>query len=137
MSKTLLTLDDDYDFGLIGISCHAKDYRICWEINKTFNINLVRGRDYEINKKNEISTHSFYEFYDEANQIELYLIANKGKKGYLIPEQKTTDFLLLLKENVTGYQTNLFLSKLNNLALVIAAFSIHPEDLKSKQNLLF
>ncbi|MCO6500373.1 MAG: IPExxxVDY family protein [Vicingus serpentipes] len=137
MSKTLLTLDDDYDFGLIGISCHAKDYRICWEINKTLKTDLVRGNDYEIKRKNEISTHSFYDFYDETNQTELYLIANKGEKGFLIPEQKTTDFFLLLKGNITNHLIDDLLTKLNGLNLVIAAFNINPENLKSKQNLLF
>jgi len=137
MSKILLTLDDDYDFGLIGVSCHAKDYRICWEINQVLKTDLVRSNDYEINKKNEISTHSFYEFYDEPNQVELYLIANKGGKGYLIPEQKTTDFFLLLKGSVADDRMNYFMAKINELSLVIAAFSINPENLKSKQNLLF
>ena len=137
MSKVLLTIDDDYDFGLIGISCHAKDYRICWEINKVLNTNLVRSDDYEINKKGEISIHSFYEYYDEANQVELYLIANKGGKGSLIPEQKTTDFFLLLKGNISDNQMNHLINKINNLRLVIAAFLINPENLKSKQNLLF
>ena len=35
MKYTLLE-EYDYDFTLIGISCHAKDYRICWSINQRF-----------------------------------------------------------------------------------------------------
>ena len=40
MKYTLLE-EYDYDFTLIGISCHAKDYRICWSINQRF------GYDFE------------------------------------------------------------------------------------------
>jgi hypothetical protein len=137
MSKTLLTLDDDYDFSLIGISCHAKDYRICWEINNSLNISLIRVEDYEIRKKKEISKFSFYEFIDENNYIDYYLIANKGNKGNLIKEQKTTDFFLLLKGNISDNQLNDILSKINALNLVLTAFKIMPESLKSKQNLIF
>lgn len=137
MSKTLLTLDDDYDFSLIGISCHAKDYRICWELNNSLKIALVRSSDYEINKKNEVSSFSFYEFNDTINYLDFYLIANKSSKGYLISEQKTIDFFLLLKGNISNNQLNNFLTKVKNIEIVLTAFIINPENLKSKQNLLF
>ena len=137
MSKLMLSLDEDYDFSLIGISCHSKDYRLCWELNKTLLLSLIRAADYEITKKKEISKHAFYEFIDEINYLEFYLIANKGSKGNLIPEHKTTDFFLMLKGNPSSSQLSDFTVKINELSLVLAAFKINPESLKSKQNLLF
>ena len=137
MSKLVLTLEDDYDFSLIGISCHSKDYRICWEINKALHVDLIRSNNYEITRKKEIIKYAFYVFIDEINYLDYYLIANKGTKGSLISEQKTTDFFLIIKGNISAVQLSDFLVKINALNLVLTAFNIDPENLKSKQNLLF
>jgi len=137
MSKVLLSLEEDYNFTLIGISCHTKDYRLCWEINKTLNTDLIRVNDLEISKKGELNSFSFYEFIDDENYIEYYLISNLGNNGYLISEHKKIDFFLLLKGNTSTNQVKDFIAKINSLSLVLTSFSIDPNQLKSKQNLLF
>ncbi len=137
MSKILLTLDEDYDFTLIGISCHSKDYRLCWEINKALSTDLIRTEDLEIRKKGEVNAHSFYEYIDDDNYLEYYLISNRGNKGFLIPEQKTVDFFIMAKGNISDRHTKETISKINALSLVLTSFSIDPNLLKSKQNLLF
>ncbi len=137
MSKLVLTFEEDYDFSLIGISCHSKDYRLCWEINKALSIDMVRTTDLEINKKDKVSTYSFYEFIDEANYLEYYLISNRGNSGYIIPEQKTMDFFLMIKGNISDNHTKESIAKINSLSLVLTSFNVDPNQLKSKQNLLF
>ena len=58
MSKLSLNFEEDYSFLLIGISCHAKDYRLCWELNKLLNFDFARADDLEINsKKKEINSY--------------------------------------------------------------------------------
>lgn len=137
MSKILLSFDEDYDFTLVGISCHSKDYRLCWEINKALNIDLIRKDDLEIRKKGNVNSHSFYEYVDEENYLEYFLISNRGDNGFLIPEQKRVDFFLMAKGNISDNHTNDIICKINALSLVLTSFSIDPELLKSKQNLLF
>lgn len=137
MSKLVLTIEEDYDFSLIGISCHTKDYRLCWELNKILHIDLIRTADYEINKKSEKSSFSFYEFIDDANYLEYFLISNRGKNGFLIPEQKKVDFLLMIRGSISESQTKDFIGKINSLSLVLTSFNIDPNQLKSKQNLIF
>jgi hypothetical protein len=137
MSKFLLALDEDYEFTLVGISCHSKDYRLCGELNKVLNIDLIRTEDLEIHKKGTINLHSFYEYIDDDNYLEYYLISNRGDNGFLIPEQKKVDFFLIAKGNISGNHTNDLICKVNTLSLVLTSFSIDPTLLKSKQNLLF
>jgi hypothetical protein len=137
MSKILLSIEEDYDFILIGISCHTKDYRLCWEINKSLNTDLKRTEDLEISKKGEVNSFSFYEFIDEDNYVEYYLISNLGSNGYLIPEQKKVDFFLLLKGNTSTNQAKDIIGRINSLSLVLTSFNIDPNQLKSKHNLLF
>jgi hypothetical protein len=137
MSKILLSIEEDYDFILIGVSCHTKDYRLCWEINKSLNSDLKRTEDLEISKKGEVNFFSFYEYIDEDNYIEYYLISNLGSNGYLIPEQKKVDFFLLLKGNTSTNQAKDIIGRINSLSLVLTSFKIDPNQLKSKHNLLF
>ena len=137
MSKVLLRLEDDYDFTLIGISSHIKDYRLCFELNRLLNIDLVRAEDYKISTKNGTTTCSFYEFIDEENYLEYYLITNLGDNGYLIKEQNTVDFFLLIKGNTSDNLTANIILKINTLSLVLTSFNFDPSQLKSKKNLLF
>ena len=137
MSKVLLSLEEDYDFILIGISCHSKDYRLCWELNKLLFIDLIRTADLEISKKKELKSYSFYEFIDRDNYLEYYLISNLGNSGYLIPEQNKVDFFFMIKGSTSTNQKEDIICKINSLSLVLTSFSINPNQLKSKQNLLF
>ena len=137
MSKLVLTFEEDYEFSLIGISCHSKDYRLCWELNKQLSIDMVRTADLEISKKDTVSSFSFYEFIDETNYLEYYLISNRGNSGHIIPEQKSMDFFLMIKGNISDNHTKYCIAKINSLSLVLTSFNVDPNQLKSKQNLLF
>jgi len=137
MSKMVLTIEEDYDFSLIGISCHAKDYRLCWELNKVLHTELIRITDFEISKKSEAISFSFYEFIDETNYLEYFLISNRAKNGFLVPEQKKVDFFLMVRGNISESLTKEIIGKINSLSLVLTSFNIDPNQLKSKQNLLF
>ena len=97
----------------------------------------IRTKDYEISKKNEKSSFSFYEFIDENNYLEFFFISNRSKSGFLIPEQKKVDFFLMIRGNVSESLTKEIIGKINSLSLVLTSFNIDPNQLKSKQNLIF
>ena len=137
MSKILLNIEEEYDFSLIGISCHSKDYRLCWELNNALAIDLIRTKDLDINLKNNIGTFSFYEFIDEENYIEFFLISNRSAKGFLIPELKTIDFLFMIKGTTSEQLIDELLEKISALPVVLTSYMINIDKLKSKQNLLF
>ena len=137
MTKKRLTFEADYDFTLIGISCHSKDYRLCWEINKALFIDLVRTEDLEICKKNTAYFYPFYEYVDADNHIEYYFLSNKSDGSFLISEQKKVDFFLMIKGNTSTAHTNEIICKINTLSLVLTSFNLDVNGLKSKQNLLF
>lgn len=133
MTKFVLEIEEDYEFNLIGISCHSKDYRICRELNKKLKIDLVRTEDYIIDEK----SFPFYEYFDEENHIDFYFIANRSNTGFLIPEQKKVDYFLLFKGNFSNELISEYIWKINDISLVLTSFKIDPLQLKSKQNLLF
>ena len=55
MSKFTLNIEEDYDFSLIGISCHAKDYKLCFEFNKLLEVDFIRTEDLDIDSKKTTS----------------------------------------------------------------------------------
>ncbi len=137
MSKLTFSLENEYDFELIGISCHSKDYRICWSLNNALKTNFKRIEDYEIQKKNEIINFPFFEYIDEDNNIEYFVIANKSSEGYLVSEKQSIDYFLVLKGSVTDRLVENLTKKVKEIDVVIIAHRIDINELKSKQNLLF
>ena len=86
--KHTLTFDQDFEFDMIGVCSHHSDYRLVWGINDGVGLQLTKCDESYIvtNKKGEvISAHSMYEFVDEENRLEYYLIKNKHNGKFLIP----------------------------------------------------
>lgn len=139
MNKYKLNIEYDYDFTLIGISCHEKDYRIAWALNNKLNIDLKKTDDLKIELKKNISPtlFPFYEFIDEESYREYFLIGNRGNGGMLIPEQKQVDYFLMLRGNIDTDTKSSLLKQLKDTNIVLAAYDIKPNTLESKQNLLF
>ena len=78
--KYLLEEEYDYEFRLIGISCHAKDYRLCWSLNRFLGLGLIKeDQNLSIIEEGLFggSTHSMYSWYDEENHHEYFLITNR------------------------------------------------------------
>jgi hypothetical protein len=137
MNKHLLLDDFDYDFFAIGITCHAKDYRLCWAVNKLLDINLEKDNDIELtNKKGKISKHSSYYYMDESSEKEYRLISNKSQNNFLVKEQKQADFYLLLYENTTEAIKEI-ITQLKTINIILMSFEVNITTLKSKENLLF
>ena len=139
MTKFQLKVEYDYDFDVVGISCHARDYRLCWALNQKLGIALTKQeKDLEIKtKKQPLATgHSLYSFYDEMDHIEYQLVINKSGGSIILPEQKNADYIFLLRNNFVIEMDEL-MQKLNSIEMVQTAFRIELNTLKSKENLIF
>lgn len=138
--KYILEDDFEYDFKLIGISCHEKDYRICWGINKQLSLNLSKETnkiEFFNKKKNIISKHSIFSYIDFDTENEISLITNRSNAGFLIPEQKHADYLLMIKGEDILYSIKNTISNIKKIKFVLTAFEIEVSQLKSKDNLIF
>jgi hypothetical protein len=137
--KYTLEEEYEYDFKLIGISCHEKDYRICWGLNNRLRLSLAKEEgeiEVFIKKTNEFSKHGRYSYFQEDTENEFTLLNNRSNSGYLLPEQAHADYLFMIKES---YDVNIvdIISKIKLIPFVLMAFEVKVGDLKSKENLLF
>lgn len=139
MAKLTLDIEYEYDFVLIGISCHEKDYRLSWALNNTLNLELAKANDLQIDAKKhkEPLTYSMFLFDNEQQYRQYYLISNRNLVSPLVPEQKPADFFLMIKGTLLNDDKSSIIKKVKETPTVLTAFEIDPNKLKSKENLLF
>lgn len=139
MKKHLLEIEYDFDFVLIGISSHEKDYRISWAINNKLGLDLIKTDPLEIQDKKQEEASGFSLFVcDRPDEFMEYLvIANRSEKGLLIPEQKQMDYFFVIKGEIENEKIAVMIDKIKEINFVLTAIRIDPALLKSKQNLIF
>lgn len=133
MSKVRLQFEHDYDFCLVGIVCHEKDYRLCWTLNNLFNIKFSKTDDHVT----EHGNHSMFAFNQEELFRDYYLIANRGSEGMLIDEHKQMDYFFIVKGPLEEDEKKQLVEQIKKSDIVSGAYSIDAETLKSKHNLIF
>lgn len=129
----------DYSFLLIGINSIEDDYKICWIINKISGVDLIKQDSLEIRNNKFYQIQSFSVFKGETDFADSYikLVSNKCTEGFLIEELKNIDYFIVISdEKVISNQQN-FIKDLKQNSEITSAFIINPEDLKSKEKLLF
>jgi hypothetical protein len=138
--KHLLEEKYEFDFNLLGICCHEKDYRLCWAVNSTLGLSLSKTKDdielvFRSNSKPN-ANFPVFSFTNNTNSDEYYLIKNKCNSTWLIPEKSHFDFFLLIKsDDKKSY--NFYLNKLKTIPFILTANNVIVEQLKSKENLIF
>lgn len=140
MAKNILKIseEDKFDFALIGIICHHRDYRICMSLNNKMEINLSKQDEYVVfnNKRMEDQTFSFYEYVNEEED-RYNLISNKSLKGFLLPEQNQIDYLFLIRYVRMEVDVTEILKQLKQIPIILGAYKLDTSKLKSRENLVF
>lgn len=136
MAKFTLEIEENFDFQLIGIFSHAKDYRLCWALNQEFGFDLTKEENFTVQLNSVVQEHSFFKYFEEENQLEYFLIGNRSDAGMLIPEEKC-DYFFLIKGHYRDSERDSLKKKLNQLKPILACSIIEVDELKSKQNLIF
>lgn len=150
----LLTFDLEDDYSLIGIHSTEEDYRLAYLLNNFLKIKLTRFK-HNLDFHNSTAEFPLFEYKDELNFINYYLINNKyialvdnqyeeglfggnySTTSYLIPEKKKVDFFLKIEGcNNDDFIQNL-VNDLNKINQIMTSYPIKPITLKSKENLIF
>ena len=140
MAKNILKIseEDKFDFALIGIICHHRDYRLCMSLNNKLEINLSKQEEYVVfnNKRMEDQAFSFYEYVNEEDD-RYNLISNKSLKGFLLPEQNQIDYLFLIRYVRMEVDATEILKQIKQIPIILGAYKLDTSKLKSRENLVF
>lgn len=159
---TLDTKADDFNFLLIGIGCSSNQYVLVNAINEVLQIGLQLESYIDLSHKMGSNfKFSFYSFFDEEFNIEYILLPNRSnisesatkeesgtdlfsqfneridESSRLIPELTKTDFLLLVKGDEFYHYSYKITDALKKISDIISIQEIVPEELSSKNNLIF
>jgi hypothetical protein len=123
----------DADYYLIGISCHLKDYRIVYNVNKELRLDLKKLNDFmtqEEKTKLEMK-YSFYHYKDSDHLTDYFFISNHHPESKLIKELKQTDYFLLIKGDVGEKNLTTMISSINKIPSVLTAFRVDFSKIKN------
>ena len=136
MAKVTLELEYDYDFTLIGVSCHSRDYKFCWLINSFLDLNFTRQDSIQLKTRNITSEFANYTYTDDNSRLAYTLLINRGTQGFLLPEQKQADYLIKIEGGLSHTEEAEIIKNIKKIDVVLTAFIIDVNSLKSKQNLI-
>lgn len=139
LNRKFLKFEIDFDFVLIAVTSSLKDYRVCFLINKYLNFNFSKTDDLEVDiyPGAEPVLFSLYRYTWETTETDFFFIGNKGSDGYLVPEIKSADYFLMIRNYIDDNELDTIISSLNKIPEIVAAVKIDPKKIKSRENLLF
>lgn len=160
MAVHKLILDDVFDevsYTLIALHCSVEDYRLAYLLNKYLGITLNR-KPSDLDYNNGKSTYSIFEWKDDKQLTTWSLVSNVCKtESYqqtnyeslfnnqekiikiinLIPEYKRVNFFLKIDNQFNFSKEKYILNSILKIPQIATAYNIDPDQLKSKDNLIF
>ncbi|PSL49038.1 hypothetical protein CLV51_101368 [Chitinophaga niastensis] len=125
---------------LIGIASSARDYQLCWHINRHLHTNFRVNNTLEITLTKK--TRSFHfpvlEFHEPTNSVAHYFYNNHCQAEFLLPELKQIHFLWMIKGDY--YQPDdvkKLLEELRRVPLVQLVSLLDIREVRNKMNLIF
>jgi hypothetical protein len=130
-----LEIEDEYDFEIIGVSSHEKDYRLAWSLNKSMGWRLVRIEDAVAEGKRSTTYHARFRWTHPVDQTVFTLIDNKTPEGTFMPDLAQFDYILKI-EQPAEESMNRLLAGLRQSDFVLTFQRQEVDKLKFKDNLL-
>lgn len=144
-------------YSLVAIHSSLEDYRMAYALNSVLAIALSR-QEKDVDFPAEHISFTRYEWKDEVRQLVWSLVNNttvitqnnndargslfdeigvSATNCHLIPEQAKVDYFLKIEGDYREGLEQDILSKLQQTAQIVTAYSIDANRLKSKNNLIF
>ncbi len=144
----------DHDYTLIGIHSALEDYRLAYFLNKNLDLRLQRFKN-DLDFPSLNCRFSVFNCEERVTFTSWSLIANRHvtvsnvvpsgdnlfgeetKVYYLIAEKKQVDYFIKINGAIEFDELQNILSKINNTNKIITSYTINPNDLNSKDYLIF
>jgi len=127
MKKQQLQFEIELDFSLVGISCHLKDYRFVWLLNKTLKSNFIQTKQFSTNNEN----CNFSQFEDLMELSTAYIFSNRSKTGYLVSGKSQVDYWLKLEEP-DNERLHHWIEEIRTIPQVLVAYEESLEKVKEQ-----
>lgn len=138
MSRIRLDIEETFDFRVVGISCHEKDYRLVWALNQLGQFRLERKDDLRLEpEKPKSPAFPLYEFIDEEHFKTYQLLANRFGSHIFLPELPAIDYLFFIRGDADDTELENLMERIHRVDFVILASELDVHRIKQRENLLF
>ena len=127
MKKQQLQFEIELDFALVGISCHLKDYRFVWMLNKVLKSSFIKTKPF----CESDSDRNFSQFEYPTELSTAYIFANRSPTGYLINKKPQVDFWLRL-EGPDNERLKKWTKEIQGIPQVLFAYEESLEKIKEQ-----
>lgn len=127
MKKQQLQFEIELDFALVGISCHLKDYRFVWMLNKVLKSSFIKTNPFCAPD----SDRNFSQFEYPTELSTAYIFANRSPTGYLINKKPQVDFWLRL-EGPDNEHLKKWTKEIQGIPQVLFAYEESLEKIKEQ-----
>ena len=131
-TRFFLESPKEVDFIVLAINSHAKGYKLCWNINRKLQTSFAKQEDHNVEKKMWFARYTY--ICEEGNEYNL--LANRSKQGYLVPNQKSINYFLIVKKGVVEEKKKELISKLNTIKDILLVFEIKTSVIKKIERLI-
>ena len=127
MKKQQLQFEIELDFSLVGISCHLKDYRFVWLLNKALKSNFIKMKNSFLND----NVCSFSQFEHPMELSTAYIFSNRSIAGYLVSGKSQVDYWLKLEEP-DNERLHRWIEAIRTIPQVLVAYEESVEKVKEQ-----
>ena len=149
--KHTLKLEFEHDYTLIVIRSVLQDFRMAYYLNLVFNLQLKK-ENFTVTSPKKGGNFTVFGFENLSNDQYWSLIANKqiiqletgdsfnffheiSNTFTFLKEEKKADYFLKIENN--NIATTTLIKRINSIHKVITSYVIDPNELKSKNTLIF
>lgn len=143
MAKLLLdmsAMQEDFfaEAAMVGIVTALPGYRLCWLLNRHFDIEFFREPDQVIPMQRKENKYHFpiYHYYLPNSSYKYLLYKLKDGQEPLLPETKQLDYLWLIQTATPQYDAENIVTELKKITDIQLARVLAQDQLKSLSNLI-
>ena len=138
VKKHKLDLAMEEDFCLLGVVSDEPDYKLCWRINQSLEMNFEKQEELKLfhRKLEEKQVFSYFYYHDEDALITYRLIKNRSEKGYFLDELKHIDYLIHIQGEISTSRISNFMSSVSSLEPVRMCVPSDLSRIRNKERLL-
>jgi len=138
MKKHKLDLAIDEDYCLLGVVSDEPDYKLCWMINHSLEMNFERQEDLQLfhPRLNKEQVFSIFSFHDENALITFRIIRNRAEDGYYLDDLKNIDYLIHIQGEIDTSRIKDFVHAVGALKSVRMCVPSDLTRIKNRERLL-
>jgi len=138
VKKHKLDLAMEEDFCLLGVVSDEPDYRLCWMINQSLDMDFEKQEDLLLyhRKLNEEQVFSLFSFHDNDSLITYRIIKNRSENAYFLEELKNIDYLIHIQGEISTSRISGFMLSVGALDAVRMCVPSDLSRIKNKERLL-